>query len=283
MSLIGLTTGEAFLRDSARTFFESHYESRPMHLEKKLHNDLEWTPALRFTIRDYINVFVEPSEIGPYPRLLKLKYADVQNFPQPIAIYAVCPQDMITSRSQQSEMKELQNHGFGLVTVDQYGQANRLFSAMPLVQVISNAEFKDLLKGLPLKIRQRVSEAFDDYLSQPVNGVKTLTEIIEGLVKRAGSDAVKKNHVSKNKLGNGTANILDALYETDKFNKIRAEIGGVRGHIKTYRNISHHWPKNKQQAYNKYNDCRHAFLGGSKQIRLFLEAIKREGLSGRLP
>ena len=51
-----------------------------MPVGRELHRELQWTPALRFVIYGYINVFVEPSESGPYPRILELKYADVLNF-----------------------------------------------------------------------------------------------------------------------------------------------------------------------------------------------------------
>ena len=283
MSTTGLTPGATFLIDAARAFFKEHYENPSMYLDEKLHKNLEWTPALRFVIQQHINIFVEPSETGPYPRIFMLKQANIQNFPEPIAIYAVCPEDMLTSSSQRTDMKRLQAHGFGLITVDQDGQANRLFSATPLVQIIPRSEFKDIIRRLPLKIRQRTSEAFDDYMKQPASGVKTLSEIIEGLVEQAGKDAVKKGYVSMNNLGNGTASILDALYDINQYNNIRAEFGGVRGYFKAYRNISHHWPRSKQKAYQKFADCRHAFLDGIKQIRRFQEATKSVGLSGNLP
>ena len=42
-------------------------------------------------------------------------------------------------------MKRLKAHGFGLVTVDQSGQADRLCPAIPLVQILPNAEFKEAM------------------------------------------------------------------------------------------------------------------------------------------
>ena len=71
---------------------------------------------------------------------------------------------MIVKPDQRSDMKRLQDHGFGLVTVDPNGLAHRIFSPIPLIQVIPQANFKQEIHGLPRKIRQRVSEAFDDYL-----------------------------------------------------------------------------------------------------------------------
>ena len=176
---IELTSGSIFLRNAARAHFADHYENPVMYIGKKLHRDLRWTPALRFVVYGHINVFVEPSEDGPYPRILSLKYADVQNFPEPISVYAICPENMIASISQRADMKELKAHGFGLITVDDNGQATRLFAATPLVQVISRAEFKAEIQGLSKTIRQRLSEAFESYQNQPVNGMKSVTSLHE--------------------------------------------------------------------------------------------------------
>ena len=254
-----------------------------MYVEKEMHRNLEWTPALRFVLHGHINVFVEPSENGPYPRILKLRHADVLEFPQPIEIYAVCPEDAITNPAQQTERRRLQAHGFGLLTVNQENEAVRIFSATPLVQVISRSEFSDTTKGLPAKIRQSVSEAFEDYEHRPVSGVKSLSETIEGLVQKAGTDAVKKGYISRNKLGNGLAEVLDALHDITQLNGIRPEIGGVRSYVSVYRNLSHHWPKNKAKSYQKYTECRHAFLDGIKHVIRFGEGAKKVGLSGNLP
>ena len=283
MCSVGLVRGEEFLIQAARTLFEDRYENRAMYVGQKLHQDLEWTPALRFVLSNHINVFVEPSETGPYPRILKLKQAEVRGFPQPIAVYAVCSEEMTTSPEQQSEMKRLQAHGFGLITVDRTGVGTRVFGAIPLVQVIPIAEFKNTIKGLPLRIRQGLSEAYDDYQNQPVNGVKSLSEIMEGLVEQAGNDAIKKSHISKRKLGKSLASVLDSLHDIPGFKSIRAEIGAVRGYVKEYRNMSHHWPNSKRKAYEKFSGCRQAFLEGIKQIRRFREAARRVGLSGNLP
>lgn len=282
MTIVGLTSGEEFLRNAARRFFEDYYESPQMHLNEELHRELAWTPALRFTLHECINVFVEPSETGPYPRILEMKNSEVRNFPEPIAIYAVCPDNMLSTSDQQSNMKSLQSHGFGLITVAQDGRATQLFHASPLIQVIPRAEFKGEIKGLPKKIRQRASEAFEDYCNKPVNGVKTVSELLEGLVTQAGNEAVKKNYLTKTELGNGSADTLDALHDVGQFKNVRAEIGGVRSYIKEYRNLSHHWPKNKNKAHKKYADCRHAFLDAIKQIARFRAAMKKVALSGNL-
>ena len=283
MKSVGFTSGGEFLRDAARRYFEDWYEYTTMYVDQKLHKDLAWTPALRFVLHRQVNIFVEPSEIGPYPRILEQKHTEVLHFPQPIAIYAVCPEEMIATPKQRSDMKRLQAHGFGLITVNQEGQAHREFSASPLVQVIPKAEYKAEIEGLPKIIRQRIGEAYDDYNAKPVNGVKSLTEVLEGLVTQAGKDAVRKKYLSKSGLGSGLANNLDALHDTKECENARAAIGGVRSHVQLYRNLSHHWPTDKTKAYKKYSGCRHALMDGIKNIQNFRTAMRAVGLTGNLP
>ena len=278
-----LTSGLVLLRDRARSFFDTLYESPTMHVDEEFDGRLAWQPALRFSIRQYINVFVEPSEVGPYPRILGLKYAEVLNFPQPIAVYTVCPHEVTTSAEQRREMGRLQAHGFGLVTVDGEGEVKRLFPAMPLVQVIPDAQYRELIRGLPKRIRQRISEAYEDYKNNPVKGAQTITELAEGMVIRAYADAVKKGIVNNSAVRGTVAQQLDALAAPQQLGNARAALGGIRDYMSIDRNSSHHWPKSKKQAYQKYANCRDTFVEGIKKIARFRDAMRNVQLSGNLP
>ncbi len=278
----GLTSGEKTLRDAAQRFFEDRYEKPKIHVNEELHKDLSWTPALRFTVNDHINVFVEVSETGPYPQIVQMRLANVLEFPEPISVYAVCPEEMILTPKQRSEIKKMRAHGYGLLTVNNTGEVNLEFTASPLVQGITKAKYKMLINGLPKSIRQQIGQAYEDYNSKPVNGVSKITEVIEGLVNQAGLDAVKKGYLTKPDLGSTVADSLDALHKTKQCRDARAAIGGVRNHHSTYRNLAHHWPKNKKKAHKKYADCRHAFMAGLRNIKQFREAMKNNGLSGNL-
>ena len=283
MSGISLTSGADFLRDAARQHFELLYSNPKMHLSKQLHKDLLWTPSLRFVIYEHINVFVEPSESGPYPRILELKAREVRNFQSPIEIYAVCPKEALLSTSQAHDVERLRGDGFGLLSVDSDGVVSQVFSTIPLIQIIPDSEIKKEFGALTKRMRQRVSEAFQDYCNKPVNGVRTLTEVVEGMVTRAGKDAKTKGYLSRSDISGGVAKTLDALYEEPNFQSARAQIGGVRGYIAVYRNLTHHWPKNSKKAYQKYADCRHAFLDGVRHLGRFRQAMRAIGLSGNLP
>ena len=282
MSSAGLTSGSDFLRDAACRYFWSLYGGPRMYVDSPLSPNLLWTPALRFTLHGHINVFVEPSESDCFPKIIELKQAEVRSFPQPIAIYAVCPDDVISAAAERSKIRTLKSNGFGLITVDPEGRVTNLSSAIPLVQVIAKAEVDQQIGSLPNSIKQRVSEAFEHYRNAPINGIKHISELVEGLVKQAGADASRRKNV---RIGANLsiAKILDIMHQEPTLNSVRAEIGGVRGYVQAYRNPSHHWPKNKAEAYTKYADCRHGFLDGIRKIVSFREAMKKVNLSGNLP
>lgn len=280
MSTDGLTPGHGFLREAARICFAERYGNPRMHVNKPLSPKLEWVPALRFSVHKHINVFVEPSDDGPYPRMLAMRSAEVRNYPEPIAIYSVCHDAATTTPSGRADCKRLKAHGFGLVTVDPDGGADIQFPTIPLVQAISEADFKRHLKGLPNGIRQPASEAFEDYQAKPVNGVKTLSELIEGMITKAGKDSATRGGITMAISQSTQADVLDALY--NQHGPARAAIGGARKFIKECRNLSHHWPRNKKDAYQRYSDCRHHFLEGLRTIRSFRQAMKSVGLSGNV-
>ena len=280
MSTDGLTPGHGFLQEAARTCFAARYGNPTIHVNKQLNRNLEWVPALRFTLHKHINVFVEPSDDGPYPRILAMKYADVNNYPEPIAIYCVCHHAAIATASGQQDLKKLKALGFGLVTVDPNGDADVLFPAIPLVQAIPEAVFKQQINGLPSGIRQAACEAFEDYRAKPVNGVKTLSELVEGMIKKAGQDSAKRGGISMAESRRALADVLDALHT--KYPSARAAIGGARNFVKECRNLTHHSPKNKKDAHKKYADSKHHFLAGLRTIQEFRTAMKNEGLTGNV-
>ena len=251
-----------------------------MHVDKPLSPRLEWVPALRFTLHQHINVFVEPSDDGPYPRLLQMKYSEVITYPEPIAVYSVCHANAIATPKGQSELNRLKKLGFGLVTVDPSGEPTVLFPGTPLVQVISDVEFKQQIKGLPRGIKQCARECFVDYQNKPSNGVSTLSELVEGMIAKAGQDAASKGFITKREAQSSQATLLDALHSNVV--SARAAIGGARKFVNECRNPAHHWPKSKKASHKKYVDCRHNFIEGLRIIQSFRQSMKDNGLSGNV-
>ena len=281
MTTDGLTPGHEYLRDAAQSCFAAIYGNPTMHRDKPLSPRLDWRPGLRFVLHGHTNVFVEPSDSGPFPRMLAMRYGDVLGYPEPIAIYSVCSDTAIATGDGAKERRRLKSQGFGLVTVDAHGNADRLFPAIPIIQVIPEDAFKDQLKGLPRSIRQRASEAFEEYRGNPVGGVKSLSEVVEGMINKAGKDSASaRGGISKSDSQKSTAGILEALHE--KHRNARAAIGGARSFNTYCRNLAHHWPRTKRASRQKYQDCRHHFLVGLRTIQEFRSAMKNIGLSGNV-
>src|ERR1700733_8871527 len=131
-----------------------------------------------FKINDHLTVIAEVSET-PYPLIFHLRRLDILNLEVPISIYCVCPEEAYLD--DQAAAKELMSHGCGLLTVSVDGKVQRRSSCIPLVQQITDKEFKTEIMGLPPIIRRRLAEAFDRYNHNAASGVADITEVMEGL------------------------------------------------------------------------------------------------------
>lgn len=282
MSDIGLSSGENFLIRCAQTFFATQYANPPMAVGKEFDKNLEWAPALQVSLTKHLTYFIQPSEDKVYPRIFSLRHADVLHVTAPIAIFSVCPAEVINSAGQEKEKRLLKKHGYGLISVSKDGACSIEFRAIPLIQQIAEEEFQEESKGLPKKIKRDLALAYDDYLNNPVAGVASVSEIVEGMVLRAAKDCAKQGWLEKKdaKPGQSAAMMLDKMYMTSQCQNILAQIGGVRSFVSEYRNLTAHFPKNKKRAFEKYRKCRHGFIDGIKHIQRFRSALKSLGLSG---
>lgn len=244
---------------------------------------LKWRPTITLNSSNHIHTLVEISEDKVYPQILRLRHAELTQFPEPVAIYVVCPEEIALEASSQTDVRDLESHGFGLIVVNAAGKAHKQFSAIPVVQVISASDYLNATKGLPTRIKQKAAQAFVDYRSRPVMGVVSLTEVVEGLAIRATNDAQKKGWIAPADVNGPLANALDKMYAANGCRNSRAALGGVRNYIANFRNLNHHWPKNRKKAHEKYVLAKHGFLEGLRHVRDFPTAMKNIGLSGLLP
>lgn len=280
----GLTSGAAFLRNAVEDYFREVLEIKKILVNEELDKNLRWTPALRFVMNGHIHVFVEPSEDSPYPAILRMRLANLLHYPEPIQVYIVCPEEIISTGSHRELIKEMKEHGFGLFTVNRDGKAHKEFAAVPIVQVIAHEDFKAHIKDVKyLALRQKLIEAYGDYSNKPTSGVTTLTEIVEGLVNQGAKEAAKKGFINPADANANLAKKLDAMLNSPQCGNAKAAIATVRGYVSNHRNPAHHWPKDKKRARKKYVDCRNSFLSGLEAIIGFREAIRNVGLTGRLP
>ena len=252
-----------------------------MLVNAEVDKELSWKPSLHFKANDHLTVVVEASDDAPYPRIFEMRRQAVIALNRPVSIYCICPEESYLS--DQSEAKRLIADGYGLLTVDASGNVQKRESCIPLLQQITRQEFKAEIKPLPQKIRALCAEAFDAYNHNAQSGTAKMTEIIEGLILKAGRDAVKKGWLTAADARAGQSqNTLTKMQAASQFNNVVAAIGAVQGYVSEYRNPNHHWPKDKKQAAKKYRDCRHGFLDGLKKSVMFRDAMRKIGLSGSI-
>ena len=275
----GLSSGDAFLTRAARKYFNELFQN-PTVSSGEVDPALNWTPSFHFKVHDHLAILVEVSE-SPYPLILNIRRTDIIKVQMPIAVYCACPEEAYLA--QQSDAKRLMNDGYGLLTVAADGSAQRRSGCIPLLQQITKEEFLADIKGLPGKFRTRLAESFERYNANAPSGLVDITEVMEGLVLKAGRDAVTQTWIDKKDAKPGApAKTLQAMQAAPQFQNVSAAIGAAQGYISMYRNISHHFPKDRKQAAKKYRDCRHGFLEGLKKIVFFRDALRGLGLSGGL-
>ncbi len=284
MATSGLSTGSTFLIESSRAYFADVFENPPFPNDLDLYKTLGWRPELTVELNRHLTILVEPSEELVYPQIFRLRHADIVNLHRPISVYSVCPLEVANSPGQQGDIQSLESHGIGLLTVDRNGVVARRLTAIPLIQHISTSEFKQQIAGLPLKLRRRFAEAFDNYRNNAPSGVSHVAEIIEGMILKAGRDAVRKSWLTTAQVRPGRPAVtLDALSAHASSNAQNAAWGGARNYIHHYRNTAQHFPANKNQAATKYRECRHAFLAGIQVAHTVYRGCRMLMLSGSLP
>ncbi|XYD09638.1 hypothetical protein R1A27_03480 [Methylobacterium sp. NMS12] len=281
MSIDGLTSSDAFLVGAAKKHFAATLKVTAVNINTPLDKSLSWVPALHFKVHDHMTIIAEVSAESPYPVILSMRRSNLLNMDMPTAVYAVCPEEGYLQN--QADYKRLITDGFGLITVDAHGDPMLRHACIPLIQQISMTELNADLKGLPAKLRGRLAEAYVNYNNSAPGGVKEVTEIMEGVVLKAGRDAVKLGWLSNGDAKPGSpAKTLSAMMQRSECKNATAAIGAAQGYISMYRNLNHHFPKDKKQAAKKYRDCRHAFLEGIKKIGFFREQVRGIGLTGGL-
>lgn len=281
MTEAGIVAGGTHLRSAAVAFLKTKHHGAKIALEEPIHKDLRWKPTLHMKASPHLIHAYEVSD-NPYPEILRIRRNDLADLDLPISVFAICPESSFLA--DQKTAQELFKHGFGLLTVDDEGNCVEQRGCIPVMQRISDEQFKAELGGLPATLKRRLGDAFDLYGKNAPAGVAQMSEIIEGLVLQAGRDAVKKGWISNGNAQPGKlAATLDAMIACQQLKDAAAALGGARSHISQYRNTSHHFPKNPKQAAIKYRDCRHGFLDGVKQVKIFVSAMKLKGLSGKFP
>ena len=275
--MAGISSGTDLIASSILRYLSSTYANPPVKSDEVVDQTLGWVPTITCSVNNQL-MLIEVSE-KPYPEILRMRRAEMVEVPAPIAAYSACPEEAYTQN--QKDAANLALHGFGLFTVDASGTVTAKFPAIPIAQHIPEGQFKEDIRDLPATHRRRSRECYDIYMRNAPAGVANLAEQIEGLIIHAGKDAAKKGWITSAQAKGSCANVLVSLQGASQFRNSDTVISGARMYVQRYRNVAHHFPANKKQAYRKYRDCRHAFLDGLRTMRDFTEAMKALNLSGR--
>lgn len=237
---------------------------------------------MHFAPTKYLIVAVEASE-KPYPDILRIRYPDILNIHIPIAVYCCCPEEAYLKKEHQKDIKDLRAHGFGLLTVDEDGNVTERFDCIPLIQHISESEIEGEIKSLPKAIRLRFREAYKKYNGHPVSGLQDVTEIVEDIVYGAIQHAVKKKMLDDKVLKETSATkSVRNLFGAPPLENKHACQGGLTYFFSKYRNVAHHSPKSRKQAYEKFMNCREGFRAAITHSKEFCDALEDAGIPRKL-
>lgn len=273
--------GDEKLGQAAKSYFSSSFGVRnnKLLLNTEIHSKVNWRPYINFWASPHLMVIGEVSSEDPYPPILKVTHAEILDVNIPIAIYLICPEEVFLDEKRQGEFRKLQSHGYGLITVDSTGHVNKRFTAIPLIQHISQEQFKEEIKDLPQKARGTLTQTYDTYCQNYVSGFVEITAHVEDLVNLSVRRSINKDYLDSGDINLTVGRVLNKMLTAHPFSPVIPGIAGVRAYIDKYRNTAHHTPQNKRQAYIKYRDCKHGFLEGIKNIISYKESMKKIGIS----
>lgn len=278
----GLEPSEQTLGQAAQTYFVSQglTSNSDINIHKEIAPAINWRPTIWFKGIGHTIIAVEDSPEAAYPMALRINASSIRDVHIPITIYTICPE--IVFLNKQTEVKELRKHGFGLLTSDGNGSIEKQFGGHPLIQHISEEEFQNEIKGLPKSIVRELRIAYETYNSSPTSGVANLGEIVEGACLSAKKAIIKKGWSSNNQMGNTLADHFNCMTSISQMTNAISSVSRMRGFVAVYRNTAAHRPKSRKQAYQKYNDCQHAFREGIKALQYFTGQLKNLGISIRI-
>src|SRR6202034_2539537 len=178
--------------ETALAFFKDKYGGNGAKTESGIAPEIGWTPTFYLKPGSFRIVAVEVSD-KLYPQPLKLGAIDVVRYDgAPISIYQVCSLQVYQADQRQLNIRALKKHGFGIVTVDDDGNAQVQHPCVPLAQHISEEELRSELRGLPKQLRRMFQDAHTTYSTNVGQGLQQAGQIVEGMVASIAKTAARK-------------------------------------------------------------------------------------------
>lgn len=282
MTNVYLSSGASILATSGRKLFSTEYSISQNSMNKSTPASLSWTPAISFVRDKHINVFAEPSEESAYPQMLQLRIGALLSFPEPVEVYAVCPEEVILKPTSQRMIREMREIGFGLISVDSHGEAEFKFKAIPLIQSISEADFRDRITSFTPAQKSEFRRCFDVYKADPISGLAGISNLAEAFVKKMANDAKKQGWLTAAQVKGPTHAVCTNMHRCNQLSSARSVIGGAQGYLSKYRNPAHHRGNSKRQTRQLLLNVKTGFVEGLSTIEGIRAAAKKLGLSGNM-
>jgi hypothetical protein len=224
--------------------------------EASLDTRIGWKPTFFLKPNRLLTVGVEVSDVL-YPSILKIAAHDIEHVNFPVSIYQACALDLFQRDPHMARVRELREHGFGIITVDDNGFAQIQSRAEPIAQHLSPDRLDELLKPLNPALKVKFKSAHATYQTNIGQGLQECGQIIEALIISIEAQAASNGIITTR--ATSTAGMIDALYPTPAFQNYRATLGAARDFVSTYRNIASHAPQTPAQAANKIRRCKAGF------------------------
>jgi|ERR1041385_3967137 hypothetical protein len=259
MAFEGLNDRLRLVAERSITLCRSNWGGHGLTKEQPIDPKIGWQPTFYMKPSRVLMVAVEVSD-RLFPEILKIAAHDIERYDFPISVYQACSLRIYQKDPRFARVKQLREHGFGIITVDDDGSALIQVRAEPLAQYITTETLDKELSTLTPRLKVKFKSAYATYLTNTGQGLQEVGQIVEALVKRICMQAESANHVPSNTSKNDTASMIDTLYQTPRFQNHRAALGGARSFVKTYRNTASHPAVTAKQAATKIRKCRAGFL-----------------------
>ena len=235
------------------------YGSKSLKIELGLAAAIQWRPTFFLKPSKFEILAVEVSDIL-YPESLRGAASEIMRYHAPICVYQACSTEAFLTDKKQHRTKLLKENGFGLITVDVDGDVHFQHSCVALAQHISNSELDDAVRGVPQRIKQHFQTAYQSYCADPEQGLQRCGQIVEGVMQCLIKHAIATGNLPTTQSGVALANQIDALYGCQPYHKYRAQLGGARQFVQSYRNPTSHAPRTAQEAHARFRLCRKGFM-----------------------
>jgi len=242
--------------------------------EEPIDGSISWRPTYFLKPSRFEIIAVEVDD-KIYTEVLKSAAHDIGNFDHPITVYQASPLDVFQNDPRMARIGLLRDHGFGIITVDDEGNARIQHTAQPLAQNILPTRFESDLSGLTQSLKIAFRAAYVTFQTNVGQGLQQAGQIVEGMIGSICSQAEANGTIATS--AGSLADKIDLLYQSNHFRQYRGTLGGVRSFVREFRNTASHAPRSAKEAAEKIRNCKDGFLTGLRLAKQLREDMQRAG------